>query len=167
MRRLVLATAMTAAAAALAGCSITINTGEVASDAPPPASDSPAAPDPAPTETGMPAFATIDGDWCPADGPLGCITIALPDVLVEGNATQTVADPIASDDAAPCYASAIVDTATDMAEAAVFYCPAGVVPDAGVRAPQDNTQFDRLYFTQNPPDVDTWFRQEDLDAANG
>ncbi|HET8928945.1 MAG TPA: hypothetical protein VFN24_14085 [Microbacterium sp.] len=130
-----------------------------------PAPSAPAA-DPTASAPSEPAtFDTIDGIWCPADGSTACLTISQPDVLTDGAATDRLADPSSSPESTPCFATALVDAATDMAEVAVFYCPAGVSPDAGVRAAFDDVGYDRLYFTQNPPDVDTWFRAGDLEAA--
>lgn len=52
-----------------------------------------------------------------------------------------------------------------------YYCPKGVSPatpvttDAGAAVNLDNTAYERLFATQNPPYVDTWYREADLSAA--
>lgn len=122
-------------------------------------------PTPTPTETGMAAFDTIDGVWCPADQSTACMTIQDRQVVADGTVTDTIADPTSDAAAVPCYSSYLADAKTGMGEVAVFYCPAGVVPEAGVNPNRDAVGFDRLYLTQNPPDVDTWFRASDLEAA--
>lgn len=123
--------------------------------------------DPMPTETDGPAaFETIDGTWCPADESTDCMTIALPDVSVGGAAaTETIGEVTDNADATPCFSTFIAEKATGMGEVGVFYCPKGVTPDKGVTGEHDDTAFDRLYLTQNPPYVDVWFRQDDLPAA--
>lgn len=166
MRRMLLMLAVTATAVALTGCTITINTPPAAtqSQGGPSASDSPI-----PTEeTGPVAFETIDGTWCPADGSTDCMTIALPDVSVGGAAaTETIGEVTDNEDATPCFSTYIAEKATGMGEVAVFFCPKGVSPDKGVTGDHDDPAYDRLYLTQNPPYVDVWFRQADLDAALG
>ena len=37
--------------------------------------------------------------------------------------------------------------------------------DAGAAVNLDNTAYERLFATQNPPYVDTWYREADLSAA--
>ena len=50
--------------------------------------------------------------------------------------------------------------------------PKGVSPatpvttDAGAAVNLDNTAYERLFATQNPPYVDTWYREGDLSAAS-
>lgn len=120
-----------------------------------------------PTESaGMSAFATIDGTWCAADDPTQCMTIDLPDLAYGTDApSATVADPDVIADSTPCYASSITDTASGMTDVAIFYCPAGYTPDATVTADHDDVAFDRIHMTQNPPYVNTYFREDDLTRA--
>jgi hypothetical protein len=114
----------------------------------------------------MPAFETIDGTWCPADGASGCIEIALPYLGDPGaEPTSTLAAATVGADSAPCYSTFTTDIATGVGEVAIFYCPRGVSVAAGVVTDVDDTAFDRLYFTQNPPNVDVYFREDDLGAA--
>lgn len=131
----------------------------------PPSASAPA-PEPTPSETQMPAFETIDGVWCPADGVNGCLEIALPYLGDPGaEPTSTLTAATVSTESAPCYSTFTTDIATGVGEVAIFYCPRDVTIDAGVVTDLDNTAFDRLYFTQNPPNVDVYFREDDLDAA--
>jgi hypothetical protein len=168
MRRMLLMLAVAATAVALTGCTITINTPPAATQS----QSGPTAPDsasPAPTEQPGPAvFESIDGTWCPADGSTDCMTIALPDVSVGGAAaTETIGEVTDNEDATPCFSTYIAEKATGMGEVGVFYCPKGVSPAKGVNGEHDDPSYDRLYLTQNPPDVDVWFREADLDAALG
>ena len=133
---------------------------------PPSPTETSAAPEPTPAETGMPAFETIDGTWCPADGENGCLEIALPYLGDPGaEPTSTLAAATVSAESAPCYSTFSTDIESGIGEVALFYCPRGVAVEAGVIAELDDTAFDRLYLTQNPPYVDVYFREEDLDAA--
>lgn len=131
-----------------------------------PPTDTSAAPDPTPSATDMPAFETIDGTWCPADGANGCLEIALPYLGDPGaEPTSTLAAATVSAESAPCYSTFSTDIASGMGEVAIFYCPRGVSVEAGVVTELDDAAFDRLYLTQNPPYVHVYFREEDLGAA--
>lgn len=150
-----------AAASVLAGCvTVTIQQPPASSSSAPSASPAPSA-----TEE-IPGFETIDGVWCPADGAGGCMTIRLPNVVDgAGTPTDTIAAATVTADSAPCYQSHLSDIESGMGEVALFYCPRGVTVEAGLVADLDDPAFDRLYLTQNPPYVDVYFREADLDAA--
>lgn len=150
-----------AAASVLAGC-VTVTIQQ-----PPASSSSAPSVSPAPSGTGeIPGFETIDGVWCPADGAGDCMTIRLPNVVDgAGTPTDTIAAATVTADSSPCYQSHLSDIESGMGEVALFYCPRGVTVDAGVVADLDDPAFDRLYLTQNPPYVDVYFREADLEAA--
>lgn len=72
-----------------------------------------------------------------------------------------------NDEGAPCLT---VHMGSDGGFVA-YYCPSGMNPAMAVKTKTDagtnfdNTSYDRLFSTQAPPYVQTWYRQADLDAA--
>ena len=109
----------------------------------------------------MPAFDTIAGTWCSADTAGQCMTISAGDVAAPHDTGYGV----------PCY---VTDSAPTQGGGGVelVYCPRGVVilpGEGGVEgdlvAAHDNPAYDRLYATQDPPNMDVYFRQADLAAA--
>lgn len=121
----------------------------------------------------MPTFDSIDGTWCAAEEPASCMTIAGGKVgSGEGSADETIQPPSTGDGfGAPCYRSAVLP-AQPPGGFAIYYCPAGVavVPGGGgipgeIVAPLDDVAFDRIYGTQNPPYLNTYFREKDLATA--
>lgn len=153
------------ASAVLSGCVTVTASPQPSSSASTPASETPDA-SPTPTQSApMAAFETIDGTWCPADGGADCMTIALPYVEYEGVRGSTVAAATVGADSAPCYSTFLSDIESGVGEVALFYCPKGVTVERSVVTAHDNADFDRVYLTQNPPHVDTYFRQDDLDQA--
>ncbi|GAA1950793.1 hypothetical protein [Microbacterium deminutum] len=122
----------------------------------------------------MPAFDTIDGTWCDAEGQSACMTIADGTVALEGSPPDSKLGAPRSDDfGSPCY----VTSATPMDSNggggfAIYFCPGGyaIQPGGGgvdgeIVATHDNVAFDRLYLTQNPPYLGVYFRKDDLAAA--
>ena len=118
----------------------------------PPTSSTPAAP----------TRADLDGTWCRASDSATCMTIEdgkTTDGATVGEATN--------DEGAPCLTVTIGSDGGFVA----YYCPKGVSPatpvttDAGAAVNLDNTAYERLFATQNPPYVDTWYREADLSAA--
>ncbi len=118
---------------------------------------------PAAAATSAPSAADLDGTWCRAADPATCLTIE------SGSATDgaTVRDA-GDDEGAPCLTVLIGFDGGFVA----YDCPKGVsssmpiTTDAGAEVNLDNTAYDRLFVTQNPPYVDTWYREGDLSAAS-
>lgn len=128
----------------------------------PPSSSSPSAA-PSPTEDAAPTLADLDGTWCQAIDPTNCMTFA--NGATADGATVTAMD---GDEGAPCVTAGISDGGGGFV---VFYCRAGmspatpVVTDATSTLNLDNQSYERLFATQNPPYVDTWYREADIAQA--
>lgn len=93
------------------------------------------------------------------------MTITLPDVDYGDGPESRLDDPKTDDWAAPCFTSALIAISTGMGEVGLAYCPKDVLPSDPVTADVDDTSFDRIYLTQNPPNVDAYFRKDELAAA--
>lgn len=109
----------------------------------------------------MPAFDTIVGTWCSAEVTDRCMTIAAGDVAAPHDTGYGV--PCDVTDSSPTQGGGGV---------ALVFCPRGVVirpgeggVDGDLVAVHDNPAYDRLYATQDPPNMDVYFRQADLAAA--
>lgn len=161
-------TAITALTLGLSACAS--GAGEAAS--PPPTTDAPApATSAAPTATPTPAsptptaptLADLDGTWCEATDAATCMTIT--DGMTDAGATV---EPRDDDEGAPCLSASVSDGDGGFV---VFYCPAGMTPTTPVTTEEgstldlNNQGYDRLFATQAPPSVQTWYRQDDLSAA--
>lgn len=118
---------------------------------------------PTPSASPTPSVADVDGTWCRAADPTSCETFT--DGRTADGAMVRAAD---TDDGAPCLTVAVSD---DGGGFVLFYCPAGISPDVDVvtddsaGADMDDDAYDRLFATQNPPYVDTWYRASDVAAA--
>lgn len=170
-RRIIIGTFTALAALALGLSACASDGGEAASSPPPANTTSPTAtaasptstptPTPAPT---APTLADLDGTWCVATDAATCMTIT--NGMTDGGATVEVRDDDA--DGAPCLVANVSDGDGGFV---VFYCPAGVTPatpvvtEEGTTLDLDNQDYERLFATQAPPNVQTWYRQSDLTAA--
>ena len=158
-------TALVAATLALGGCagengsatpSETMSASQTASATP--------SPTPSASASSAPTLAALDGTWCRATDPSTCLTIS--DGKTADGATVALSE---EKDGAPCLTASVTAAGGDAF--VVYYCAIGQSPATPVKTEEgsalnlDNAQYERLFSTQAPPYVATWYRQDQLDAA--
>ena len=159
-------TALVAATLALGGCASEENGSAAPSETMSASQTTSATPSPTPSASASsaPTLAALDGTWCRATDPSTCLTIS--DGRTADGATVALSE---EKDGAPCLTASVTAAGGDAF--VVFYCAVGqnsanpVKTEEGSALNLDNVQFERLFSTQAPPYVATWYRQDELDAA--
>lgn len=118
---------------------------------------------PSKTADAAPTLADLDGTWCDATDTSKCMTIANGATTDGASVTERT-----DNEGAPCLTAGISDSGGGFV---VYYCPAGVTPatpvetDAKSTLNLNNQKYERLFATQAPPYVGTWYREADLAQA--